>query len=75
MFENREEKLIAGWGNCIMRGLMICTAHQVPTCSMKWARCVVRMGRGEMHTGFDKRNHLEDLDVGGEIIRRRILKK
>jgi len=37
-------------------------------------------GRGEMHTGFwqgnlDEKNNLEDLDVGGEMIFKRILKK
>jgi len=47
---------------------------------MKWARYVAHVGRGVIHTGFwqgnlDERNHLEDLDIGGEIIFKRILKK
>ena len=59
---------------------MTCTAHQIPTWPMKWARYVAHVGRGVIHTGFwqgnlDERNHLEDLDIGGEIIFKRILKK
>jgi hypothetical protein len=46
----------------------------------KWAGHLARMGRGEVHTGFwwenlRKRGHLEDPDVDGRIILRRIFKK
>ena len=47
---------------------------------LRWARHVVRMGRGEVYTGFWWGNprgsdHLEGPDIDGRIILRWIFKK
>jgi len=47
---------------------------------MRWAGHVACKGRGEVHTGFwwgnlKERDHLEDLDVNGKMLLRRIFRK
>jgi hypothetical protein len=89
MFENRElrrifgpkrDEVIGGWRklrNSELHNLYFSTSiiRIIKSRRVRWAGHIARLGRRGMHIGFLWESRKEDLDVGGRIILRWILKR